>query len=78
MTNTRRGGTAAFRGCLVRSNIMVLVLASFLIGMAVGALLIYMYFSARLQQAKQRFADELHVLVEREERATQASRRTAA
>jgi hypothetical protein len=60
------------------TNIMVLLLASFLIGMGVGALLIYMYLSARFQQAKQRLADELHSVVEREERALQASRRTAA
>lgn len=60
------------------TNVMLLVFASFLIGMGVGALLIYMYLAARLQQAKQRFADELHTLVEREERASQASRHTAA
>lgn len=78
MSNTRRGGHGATWGCLFMTNIMVLLLASFLIGMGVGALLIYMYLSARFQQAKQRLADELHSVVEREERALQASRRTAA
>jgi hypothetical protein len=60
------------------NNVMLLVSASFLVGMGVGALLIYMYLSARIQQAKQRFADELHRLVEREERAAHATRHTAA
>jgi hypothetical protein len=60
------------------ATVTSLVLASFLVGAAVGALLIHMYQSARLEQTKQRFADELHRLIEREERAARESRHTAA
>lgn len=55
------------------STIAVLVLSAFVIGAAVGALLMFMYRSATLEQAKQRFADELHRVVEREEQAKRAT-----
>ena len=60
------------------ATVTLLVLASFVIGAAVGALLIYMYLSARVEQTKQKFAEELHRIVEREERAMRHTRHTAA
>jgi len=60
------------------ATLTVLVLTSFIIGSVVGGVLTYMFLSARMQQEKQRFADELHALVEREERAVHQSYHTAA
>jgi hypothetical protein len=60
------------------ATVTFLVLAAFFVGAAVGALLIYMYLSARVEQTKERFARELHRIIAREERAHEQSRRTAA
>lgn len=59
-------------------SINVAFLASFFIGLALGGVLTYMFLSARLQQEKQRLADELHTIIEREERAARQVHRTAA
>jgi hypothetical protein len=59
------------------NNLVVAILASFIFGTALGGLLVYMFLSARFQQAKQRVADELHRVIEREERASRLHRRAA-
>jgi hypothetical protein len=58
------------------STIVVLVLSAFVLGAALGAILMYLYRSATVEAAKQRFADELHRLIEREERARDLSEHT--
>ena len=59
------------------SNIVIAILASFAFGALLGGLLVYMFLSARFQQAKQSVADELHRVIEREERAGRMRRRAA-
>ena len=51
------------------STIVLLVFASFVVGTVVGGFLVYMFLAARFEHAKQEFADELHRVIEREERA---------
>lgn len=60
------------------ATIPLLILASFLSGAAIGGVLVYMYLAARLEQEKQRLADDLHRIIEREERAASRSYRVAA
>jgi hypothetical protein len=60
------------------ATIPLLILASFIAGAAIGGVLVYMYLAARLEQEKQRLADDLHRIIEREERASRQLHRTAA
>ena len=59
-------------------SITVAILASFVVGLAIGGVLTYMFLCARVQQEKQRLADELHSIIEREERASRQANRIAA
>jgi hypothetical protein len=60
------------------SNVALVVLASLFIGVALGGVLTYMFMAARFEQQKQRLADELHRIIQREERAAQQHHQTAA
>jgi uncharacterized membrane protein len=56
------------------NTVALLVLSAFVVGAALGAVMMYLYRSATVEATKQRFADELHRLIEREERARQIGR----
>jgi hypothetical protein len=60
------------------SNLALVIFASFFIGVALGGVFTYMFVAARFEQQKQRFADELHRIIEREERAAQQHHHAAA
>lgn len=60
------------------ATIPLLILASFIAGAGIGGVLVYMYLAARLEQEKQRLADDLHRIIEREERAARGAYRAVA
>jgi hypothetical protein len=60
------------------TTLTILVTAAFLIGFVLGSITMYLYVAGKVQQTKQQFADELHRIIERQERAANESRRIAA